>query len=185
MPSSKSFYVDSLLTKSSKSSRDHRPRSRGAAAAAVSSWFAPMLPPAPLLMQHHGATGTHQQHLFCRRSDPSALLPSWFPCCALCVRGPQVGATTLPATTLLVSGSPVQRGAVDFPASVFQPHHHGLEHYAASASAGLTTPTEDSRRTARVNGDSSLSPVSQGAGGKVKSENGELVFLVFLTLYQT
>ncbi|KAK8763717.1 hypothetical protein V5799_033670 [Amblyomma americanum] len=189
MPSSKSFYVDSLLTKSSKQSRDRsKSRNSAAAAAAVSSWLTPMLPPAPVLVQHH--SGAHhqpqQQHVFCRRppshhagSSPP-LLPPWFPCCALCVRGPHAGA--LPAATVLVSSSsPLQRDPLDFPASVFQQHHHvGLEHYASAAAAAAAaaataagTTAEDGRKSARTNGGSSQhSPLLGVTGGQVKSEKG-------------
>ncbi|KAH6937002.1 hypothetical protein HPB50_025091 [Hyalomma asiaticum] len=182
MPSSKSFYVDSLLTKSSKQSKD-RSKSRSSAAA-VSSWLTPMLPPSPVLAHHH------QQHMFCRRpvshagSSPPLLAPSapsWFPCCALCVRGSQAGG--LPgAAALLVSGSPLQREALEIQASMFQQHrHHGIEQYASAAAAAAVAAAaattagdtaEDGRKSARPNCGGSLSPVLGVNGGQVKAEKG-------------
>ncbi|KAL1432990.1 hypothetical protein MTO96_001974 [Rhipicephalus appendiculatus] len=184
MPSSKSFYVDSLLTKSSKHSRD-RPKSRSsAAAAAVSSWLTPMLPPSPVLAHHH------QQHMFCRRpvshagSSPPLLPPpatSWFPCCALCVRGSQASSLSGGAA-LLVSGSPLQREALEYQASVFQQQHrhHGFEHYTSAAAAAVAAAAatvagdtaEEGRKSGRPNCGGSLSPVLGVTGGQVKTEKG-------------
>ncbi|XP_065307128.2 GS homeobox 2-like [Dermacentor albipictus] len=126
--------------------------------------------------------------MFCRRpashaaSSPPLLpphAPSWFPCCTLCVRGTQ--ASALPgAAALLVSGSPLQREALEFQASVFQQQqqqlrHHDLEHYAAAAAAAATvagTTADDGRKSARPDCGGSLSPVLGVPGGQVKTEKG-------------
>ncbi|KAH8041543.1 hypothetical protein HPB51_016988 [Rhipicephalus microplus] len=181
MPSSKSFYVDSLLTKSSKQSRDRSKSRSSAAAAAVSSWLTPMLPPSAVLAHHH------QQHMFCRRpmslagSSPPLMpppTPSWFPCCALCVRGSQASSLAGGAA-LLLSGSPLQKEAIEYQASVFQQQHrhHGFEHYtsAAVAVAAATVAgdtAEERHKSARPSCGGSTSPVLGVTGGHVKTEKG-------------
>lgn len=152
MPPSKSFYVDSLLTKTSSSTRDKPSRTR---TTTVPGWFSPLLPSAPMLLHQ----GPHQS-IFCRKGVSSTIspMPPWFPCCPICVRGTTTTTSSPPA--VVVSNSVLSRDAGGFSTgSAF--HHHSLEHLATSSgnSNAVACGAVSSAGTA-------------GAVGKVKNEKG-------------